>query len=349
MENWKAKIYRLSLHAQLQPPYTQENALVGAVPDAAEIVRILRAQRALGATVAFFDQKGMTGALAAGVIGRGRADAQVDTVYRIASVTKHVVAMACWRLHEAGRIDLNADVDAFLPCSLRHPKAPDLPVTLKRLLSHTAGIHDGTLYNTSLSKGLTLSQMMQGDSFAEEAAAFEYSNLGAGIVACVLEGMLRRSAEDGDAAGTERPVVANADLLVIVTALADPEPRPRMIDRYLERGTVYVLADPDVKCQCVVTEEPGGILEIQNLATVPQAQRHGYGRAMVAYIAEQFRGRCTVLQVGTGDSPSTLGFYRSCGFVPVCRIANYFPEHYDHPIFEDGRQLLDRIILQRPL
>lgn len=45
--------------------------------------------------------------------------------------------------------------------------------------------------------------------------------------------LLRRSAEDGDAAGTERPVVANADLLVIVTALADPEPRPRMIDRYL--------------------------------------------------------------------------------------------------------------------
>ena len=45
--------------------------------------------------------------------------------------------------------------------------------------------------------------------------------------------LLRRSAEDGDAAGTERPVVANADLLGIVTAVADPEPRPRMIDRYL--------------------------------------------------------------------------------------------------------------------
>ena len=45
--------------------------------------------------------------------------------------------------------------------------------------------------------------------------------------------LLRRSAEDGDAAGSERPVVANADLLVIVTAVADPTPRPRMIDRYL--------------------------------------------------------------------------------------------------------------------
>lgn len=45
--------------------------------------------------------------------------------------------------------------------------------------------------------------------------------------------LLRRSAEDGDAAGTEKPVVANAEVLVIVTAVADPEPRPRMIDRYL--------------------------------------------------------------------------------------------------------------------
>ena len=45
--------------------------------------------------------------------------------------------------------------------------------------------------------------------------------------------LLRRSAEDGDAAGTERAIVANAWQLVIVTAVADPEPRPRMIDRYL--------------------------------------------------------------------------------------------------------------------
>ena len=45
--------------------------------------------------------------------------------------------------------------------------------------------------------------------------------------------LLRRSAEDGDAAGTERAIVANAHQLVIVTAVADPEPRPRMIDRYL--------------------------------------------------------------------------------------------------------------------
>lgn len=43
--------------------------------------------------------------------------------------------------------------------------------------------------------------------------------------------VLRRSADDSDAA--ERPVVANADQILIVTALADPPPRPGMIDRVL--------------------------------------------------------------------------------------------------------------------
>ncbi|MDL4771997.1 ribosome small subunit-dependent GTPase A [Actinomadura xylanilytica] len=42
---------------------------------------------------------------------------------------------------------------------------------------------------------------------------------------------LRRTADDTDP--FERIIVANADQLVIVTALADPEPRPRMIDRQL--------------------------------------------------------------------------------------------------------------------
>jgi ribosome biogenesis GTPase len=46
--------------------------------------------------------------------------------------------------------------------------------------------------------------------------------------------MLRRSADDVD--DVERPIVANADQLVIVTALADPPPRPRMIDRILVAG-----------------------------------------------------------------------------------------------------------------
>ena len=43
--------------------------------------------------------------------------------------------------------------------------------------------------------------------------------------------MLRRTADDTDP--VERVIVANADQLVIVTALANPPPRPRLIDRFL--------------------------------------------------------------------------------------------------------------------
>ena len=43
--------------------------------------------------------------------------------------------------------------------------------------------------------------------------------------------VLRRTADDDDP--VERVIVANADQLVVVTALADPEPRPRLIDRCL--------------------------------------------------------------------------------------------------------------------
>lgn len=44
---------------------------------------------------------------------------------------------------------------------------------------------------------------------------------------------LRRSLEEGDGSGREKPIVANVDQLLIVVALADPEPRLGMIDRCL--------------------------------------------------------------------------------------------------------------------
>ncbi|MBC7725928.1 MAG: ribosome small subunit-dependent GTPase A [Burkholderiaceae bacterium] len=43
--------------------------------------------------------------------------------------------------------------------------------------------------------------------------------------------LLRRSADDSDE--VERIIVANADQMLIVVAAANPEPRPRLVDRYL--------------------------------------------------------------------------------------------------------------------
>ena len=86
-----------------------------------------------------------------------------------------------------------------------------------------------------------------------------------------------------------------------------------MIDRYLERGDMYVLDDGGVRAECVVTDEGNGILELKNLAVRPDSQGKGYGRKMIRFVADTYRNRFCILHVGTGDSPATLPFYEKCG------------------------------------
>ena len=129
--------------------------------------------------------------------------------------------------------------------------------------------------------------------------------------------------------------------------LADEQ--ENMIDRYLERGTMYVLADEIILAECVVTDEGNGILEIKNLATHPDHQKRGYARSLIDYVAERYSGTFSVLQVGTGDSPLTIPFYEKCGFVRSHVIRDFFTDHYDHPIVECGIQLRDMIYLRKTI
>lgn len=84
-----------------------------------------------------------------------------------------------------------------------------------------------------------------------------------------------------------------------------------MIDRYLNRGIMYVLDDDGVKCECVVTDEGKGVLEIKNIATEPEYQGKGYGKVLIDFVATTYKGKYSILQVGTGDSSLTILFMRS--------------------------------------
>ena len=120
-----------------------------------------------------------------------------------------------------------------------------------------------------------------------------------------------------------------------------------MIDRYLERGDMFVLYDDGLKALCVVTREGESVYEIKNIATVPEYQGKGYAKALINFIIEKYSGQYAVLQVGTGDSPLTIPFYEKCGFVLSHIIPNFFTDNYDHPIYEGGVQLVDMVYLQR--
>ena len=119
-----------------------------------------------------------------------------------------------------------------------------------------------------------------------------------------------------------------------------------LINGYLDRGTLFVLYDGGIlRTAAVVTDEGNGVYEVQNLATASESQRRGYGKAMIAHIVQFCRPAASRLILGTGDSPLTLPFYAACGFRETHRVKDYFLTHYDHPIYEAGRQLVDQVYL----
>ncbi len=117
---------------------------------------------------------------------------------------------------------------------------------------------------------------------------------------------LRRSADDSDDA-VERVLVANADQLVVVTALADPEPRPRMVDRCLVAAfdggmqallclTKADLADPEACASQYAA------LEVPAVATVIRPGRiDGLDE-----LRDRLTGKASVLIGHSGVGKSTL-------------------------------------------
>ena len=121
------------------------------------------------------------------------------------------------------------------------------------------------------------------------------------------------------------------------------------IAEYLERSELFALYDGDLKTVCAVTDEGGGVLEVQNLATDERYQRQGYASRILSYIAEYYKNCYDKIILGTGDVPRILSFYERRGFSVTRRIPDYFTIHYDHPMFEDGIILKDKIYMEKDI
>lgn len=140
-------------------------------------------------------------------------------------------------------------------------------------------------------------------------------------------------------------VKLNKKQYIDLLLLADEQ--ENMIDRYLDKGTMFTIEDNGVKGVCVVTCEDGGVLEIKNIAVLPDYQNKGYGRALIEFIENKFRDTFSTIRVGTGDSPLTIPFYKKCGFSEAYRIKNFFTDNYDRTIIECGIQLVDMVYLEK--
>jgi ribosome biogenesis GTPase / thiamine phosphate phosphatase len=112
---------------------------------------------------------------------------------------------------------------------------------------------------------------------------------------------LRRTADDDDP--VERVIVANASQLVVVAALADPEPQPRLIDRALVAA--YDAGMQPILCLTKADlADPEGLLVTYRPLGVPYVVTQRGGD--VSAIREILTGKVSVLVGSSGVGKSTL-------------------------------------------
>ncbi|TMU56503.1 serine hydrolase domain-containing protein [Flagellimonas algicola] len=63
-----------------------------------------------------------------------------NTAFILASVSKTVVAVAVIQLVEQGLLELDVDVNTYIPFALRNPNFPSTPITTRMLLTHTSSL-----------------------------------------------------------------------------------------------------------------------------------------------------------------------------------------------------------------
>ena len=126
-----------------------------------------------------------------------------ETIFRMASISKAVVALGVAKLVEAGTLAYDAPLASYLDAPPVHPGHPDVPLTVQHLLTHTSGIRDGDGYGDFLSASYAsipdvpaLDEVLaEGGAYhtanmwgtSEPGAWFQYANLNYGVLATVME------------------------------------------------------------------------------------------------------------------------------------------------------------------
>lgn len=111
--------------------------------------------------------------------------------FRCASVTKLVTGIGLMRMMDDGLLDPDEDISVYLGYEAGNPRYPDVPITLRMLMSHTSGLNENSSYSSLSSK---LSNMIALDKKAaanfkdvRPGSQYAYSNFGAGVTGAIIE------------------------------------------------------------------------------------------------------------------------------------------------------------------
>jgi len=129
---------------------------------------------------------------------------RIEGIMNIASISKTFTATAVMQLQEKGMLQLDKDINHYLPISIRNPNHPKQPITIFQLLTHTSSIVDGDFYDASYSDGdpqISLEDwvcgyLLPGEKYYDASQNFsqsvpgtkhQYSNVGFGLLGYLVE------------------------------------------------------------------------------------------------------------------------------------------------------------------
>ena len=115
-----------------------------------------------------------------------------NTYFRCASVTKLVTGIGLMKMMDEGLLDADEDISTYLGYTVRNKSYMNTPITLRMLMSHTAGLVEN---NSFARKASILSDMIDvtkkaSANFKKDVrpgSAYAYSNFGAGITGAIVE------------------------------------------------------------------------------------------------------------------------------------------------------------------
>lgn len=145
-------------------------------------------------------------------------------------------------------------------------------------------------------------------------------------------------------------VEGNREKYLDLLMLADPE--EAVVRAYIDQGWLFALYESDeLYGVMLLLEHDATTLEIKNIAVKESAQNRGFGKQLLDQAKAFGRQQgYRVLMVGTGNSSlPVLFFYQKAGFRFRSVIRNFFVDNYKEPIYENGLQCTEMLILDQEL
>ena len=116
--------------------------------------------------------------------------------FRCASVTKLVTGIGLMKMMDDGLLDPDEDISTYLGYKVRNPRYMKTPITLRMLMSHTAGLNETSSfsYKSSLLRDMIDVERKAKSNFRDvrPGSEYKYSNFGAGLTGAIVESVTGR-------------------------------------------------------------------------------------------------------------------------------------------------------------